>query len=184
MGAVNKLLLPLGDTTMLGAVVRTLISAGLDVTVVLGHEAERVRESLSGVRTVVNHDFATGLGGTISLGVQCSPAADAYLVALGDMPGLNLAAVVTLVEAARPDRIIVPVYASEPERTGHPVLFGANFRDELVSLVGESGARSIIQSNAMHLVRIEVPGQLIDIDTVETYDTFTGRKQPLHAGDQ
>ena len=63
MGGANKLLLPVGDEPMIRRLARTLLaSRATSVTVVTGHEAERVAAALEGlsVRRVHNPHHADG----------------------------------------------------------------------------------------------------------------------------
>lgn len=49
---------------------------------------------------------------------------------------------------------------------GHPVGFGAEFRDALLDLSGDEGARSLVMANETRLHRIVCydPGVLADVD--------------------
>ncbi len=60
MGEQNKLLLPIGGTTLIARTVDTVLaSQAAQAIVVLGHQAERVRAALAGreVTFVYNADF-------------------------------------------------------------------------------------------------------------------------------
>jgi CTP:molybdopterin cytidylyltransferase MocA len=86
------------------------------------------------------------------------------------MPGLRVDVVRSLLEAFETvplNSIVVPVYADEPKRIGHPVLFGSAYRNDLLALTGDSGARSIIDSAGGRLVHIFVGGSLPDLDEPE-----------------
>ena len=168
-GGPNKLLQPWGNTTMVGSVVGALLDCGLEVLVVTGRDADAVSQAVQPARTVYNAQFEKGLGTSIAFGV--SRAADGgYLIALGDMPGLRTEVVQLLLgayEVAEADSIIAPVYADEPNRIGHPVLFGSVHRQALMDLRGDQGARTIVQAAGPKLVQISVPGRLPDIDAPE-----------------
>lgn len=168
-GGPNKLLQPWNGTTVVGAVVRTLRENGLEVVVVTGRDADQVSDAVQPARTVFNPRFESGLGTSIAHGVANAPLGG-YLIALGDMAGILPDVVRTLVEEYErgdSDSIIVPVYANEADRIGHPVLFGSDYRRALMALDGDQGARSIIDAARQKLVRISVPGSLPDFDTPE-----------------
>ena len=168
MEGPNKLLLPWEGGTVVGAVASCLLSCGLDVVVVTGRDAELVAEAVSPARTVFNPDFAEGLGRSISVGVGACAEAEGWMIALGDMPGLDLGVVKLLLSrfaSAGSDAIVAPVYSAEPERHGHPVIFGAAYRDELLALSDDSGARPIVARHLDLLVSVVVEGSLGDIDT-------------------
>jgi molybdenum cofactor cytidylyltransferase len=168
MGGPNKLLLPWNDTTIVGMVVRTLLACGLDVVVVTGRDAEEVAAAASGARTVFNARFAEGLGSSISTGVAACPEAEGFLIALADMPSLSTSVVRMLVEQleeAPLDAIIAAVYEDDPARLGHPVLFGASYREALLKLSGDVGARAILKCAIDKVIRVPVGGHLNDLDT-------------------
>jgi molybdenum cofactor cytidylyltransferase len=119
MGGPNKLLLPYGKSTVVGTVVRTLFSCGLDVVVVTGRDAEEVAKAAEPARCVFNPLFETGLGSSIACGVEAAPPG-AVLIALGDMPDLRKSVVEELVAALDDERkIIAPVYIEGADRRGH-----------------------------------------------------------------
>src|SRR5690242_19862228 len=73
---VNKLVLPLGGTTVLRRALTTAVDAGLDpVLVVLGHEPERARAELAGLpcTPVVNPDHARGINTSLRAGIRAVP---------------------------------------------------------------------------------------------------------------
>jgi molybdenum cofactor cytidylyltransferase len=165
-GGPNKLLQPWKDSTIVGSVVSTLLACGLRVTVVTGRDAELVSRCVSPAQTVFNPDFASGLGSSIATGVREAPAGNGLLIALGDMPELSADTVRILIERyTTGDLILAPVYESEPDRPGHPVLFGADYRSELENLTGDQGARDVLRAHKENLVLLPLMGGLLDIDT-------------------
>jgi molybdenum cofactor cytidylyltransferase len=118
-----------------------------------------------------------GMGGTLADAVAqvsahrslASPGAPeqalGYIVALADMPFIapeSIRAVARALQAGA--RLAAPVYRGE---RGHPVGLAASYRDELLALKGDAGARAIIKRDAalMTLVDVDDPGVLRDIDT-------------------
>lgn len=152
------------------AILRAL--EGLDVVVVTGHDATRIAEFAS-CRTVFNPSYADGIGTSIAAGVRASDGALGFLIVHADMPELRSEVVRSITSEAASDRIVAPVYEHEPERLGHPVFFGRNFRAELLALDGDSGARDILQRHASAVHRVQVPGRLDDVDTPEAYERLT-----------
>ena len=167
MGGPNKLLLPWHGGTVLRAVVDTLLFCELEVVVVTGRDADEVAEEVPPARTVFNPEFVEGLGRSISVGVEACRPGIPILLALGDMPALDPAVVLSIVarwQQESEDAIIAPVYSEEPDRHGHPVLFGPSYRDALLGLEGDEGARSIVKANLERLVTIAVDGSLHGIE--------------------
>src|SRR5512137_2464873 len=86
----NKLLLELAGEPLARRAARRALEAGLaPLLVVLGHEAELVREALSGLpcRFVQNQDWSQGQSTSLSAGAAAVPPdAEAAVVLLADMP--------------------------------------------------------------------------------------------------
>ena len=128
--------------------------------------AERLRAEGCGV--VVCGNAAEGMGASLACGVRAANAAggaDAYLVALADMPFIrssSIAAVRDALVAGAP--LAAPYFRA---RRGHPVGIGAKYRADLEALQGDEGAKKIIAANETSLLKIPVgdPGVLRDIDT-------------------
>ncbi len=164
MGGPNKLLLPYGETTVVGVVVKTLMECGLDVVVVTGRDADLVEKAVAPARTVFNPDFEQGMGTSIAVGARAVPEGNAVLIALGDMPALIGETVDAILASGSEDKIIVPHYLGNPDVPGHPVLFGSSFRWALTRLSGDTGARPIIESNPDSVVTVHFRGALKGID--------------------
>ena len=178
----SKLLLPWGPQgiPMAAAAADTLKAAGLRrVVAVLGHRADAVGAALAGcgVETVLNPDYAAGMSTSLAAGVRAAPReASGYLIALGDMPAVTAATVSLLCrafEAAEPPAIAAPVHAG---RRGHPVLFGRAFRQELLELSGDMGARGLFARHGGRVVDVAVDdeGVLTDVDTETEYRAAAG----------
>lgn len=164
-GGPNKLLEPWAEGTIVGAVVRTLLACGLPVIVVTGRDAATVAETVRPAISIYNPTFEEGLGASIACGIRAVSEGDGFLIALGDMPGLREDVVRSLMaEYTSPYDILAPAYADDPERPGHPVLFGSSHRAALEALRGDEGARSVLRANPDRLRLIHVPGGLDDID--------------------
>ena len=168
----NKLLMPWGETTVLGQVVKTLAQAGVPETiVVIGHEAEAIRESVQDLpcRTYMNLRYPEGMGRSIAAGVQaCLPQTEGFLIVPGDMPALSQELVSEILERASENGLVVPRFGV---RLGQPVYFGRVCRSELEALSGESGARNILEAHRDHIQFIDVEDERVfdDIDTIEDY---------------
>lgn len=119
-----KMILPWGDTTVIGQVVRTLAQAGLDeIVVVTGGARRQVEQALSGhpVRTVYNPHYAEDqMALSLRVGlVSLSAEFDAALVALGDQPQMRLEVVRKVLHTYRQTQAPL-VFPSYHMRRGHP----------------------------------------------------------------
>ena len=100
----NKLLLELAGQSVVRRAVSRALAALEPVIVVLGHEADRVRQELAGLscRIVVNPEHGRGMDTSVRAGVAALPAdADAAVMLLADMPLVTPAMLAALVERFR-----------------------------------------------------------------------------------
>ena len=174
MGA-TKQLLPFGDKTVLQTVVDTLLGAKLaGVSVVLGHDAEAVRDSLKDrlVQFCVNDAYREGMFSSVLCGLRGLPTdADAALIALGDQPQIELNVVRAVVRAYREGSrgIVIPVSGG---KRGHPVLINLpRYRREILSLSGDQGLKPVMRGHPQDTLEVPVDdeGILRDLDTPEDY---------------
>ena len=182
MEGANKLLLPWETQCVLQVVVERICEVGLgEVVVVTGHQRAEVEKALSRypVRLVHNPDFAEGMAASIRVGVEAAASEKGYLFALGDMPQVAGKTMLKVAEALKSsETIAVPVCAG---RRGHPVAIGSAYRDALLALTGDRGARPILAKNAAHVVEVPVEdeGIFVDVDTRESYGATRAAWQKL-----
>ncbi len=118
-------------------------------------------------RLVVNPDHRQGMGTSLRTGVQAAnPAADAYVLSLADMPEITSDIVAALIDAfyKAGKQVLIPVF---DQRHGHPVIFAASCRAELLRLSADAGPRAFIAAHPELVAYHPVPhsGVLRDIDT-------------------
>ena len=147
-----------------------LAAGGCDpVVVVLGAAADQVlaaaRLPRTGVRTVVNRDWPTGMGSSLRVGLAAVPAeAEAVVVTLVDTPGLGPESVRRLVAAGDPDGAAQATYGG---RRGHPVLLGRTVITEVAATAtGDRGAGPWLAAHPerVRLVPCDGTGDPRDVD--------------------
>lgn len=117
---------------------------------------------------LVQHPLtAQGMGHSLAAGAECLLAesnADVVAIFLADMPSIRRDSLEALMAFAASNRIVLP---SHQGKRGHPVLFGRDFWPQLATLGGDAGAKAVLQHNAeaLHIVELNDPGVLQDIDT-------------------
>ncbi|MDS0477819.1 nucleotidyltransferase family protein [Natrinema sp. 1APR25-10V2] len=170
-GAENKLLTTVEGEPIVRHAAQTLVESVVDpVVVVLGHEAERVRDALAGlpVETVVNEDYDDGQASSLRTGIEAvqrrNDEPEATVVALGDMPFVSPETVDALVVAYAADAGDAIAAALEGVR-GYPVLFDERFFEPLTAVDGDVGGREILlESDASVLVDVDDSGVRRDVD--------------------
>lgn len=173
MGEKNKLLEQIDGRALVShAVDASAGSRAGEIYVVTGHEAERVEAELADAKVtfVHNPNYADGLATSLAAGIEALPDdIDGAVILLGDMPGVTANTIDRLIAAFNPDDsrgICVPVFDG---RRGNPVLWARKYFDEMTSLSGDTGAKSLIKRHAedMAEVAMESGAILTDIDTPE-----------------
>ncbi len=173
---VNKLTLILDGKPLIRHVVDAIAASQLAaVTVVLGHEAERVRSASLGaaVHFVVNADFAGGLSTSLKAGLAAlPPEMEGAMIFLGDMPDITPGLIDRMIAAFDPDAgrdIIVPKRLG---LQGHPVLWGRRFFPSISrEAQGDCGAKRVLEERAAFIAEVEAEsdGVLLDLDTPEAF---------------
>jgi len=136
------------------------------IAVVRPHDlalAECLRDA--GARVVRCSRADEGMGASLACGVQSVPDADAWLIALADMPWIKTSTIAMLASAlANGADIVAPSYQGA---RGHPVGFSQRHFAALAALTGDEGARNVVISNrsALSLLETDDAGVLRDIDT-------------------
>ena len=136
------------------------------VLAVVRPDSGRLKEALEkeNCRVVVCEKAAEGMGASLACAVRAAGDAQAYLVALADMPFIRASSIAAVRDAlAGGAQLAAPYFRG---RRGHPVGIAATFRAELESLQGDEGAKQILAAAGSNLVKVPVgdPGVIRDID--------------------
>jgi molybdenum cofactor cytidylyltransferase len=166
-GLHNKLLAPLPDgsgTPVVFQSARRLLAVVPEVIALVRPGAEKLADVLNeaGCNVIFSLDAERGMGATLAAAVRASSEAEGWLVALGDMPWIEPASIEAV---ARPldagEALVAPFYRG---KRGHPAGFGMVYRDALMALDGDAGARGIFAANHPFSVDVDDPNVLRDID--------------------
>jgi len=164
----DKLAHPLADGTPIGvASLRNLKRALPDVIAVARSADTHLRGLLTAEGVVVHPcaDAHLGMARSFACAIAASQDADGWVIALGDMPFLLPQTIANVAgRVAQSGGIAIPEYRGE---RGHPVGFGRRYRDELLALQGDEGARSVIarHPDELEIVDCDDRGIVRDVDT-------------------
>ena len=170
----QKLLLPLGGQPIIVSIVDELLIGGLEqIVVVVGQDGAQIQQVLCGrqVSFVENYIPGDDMLSSVRCGLRGLPmSCEAILVALGDQPGTTHELVSGLIRAFRLTNrsLIVPAHEG---RRGHPLLFAACWRDEVLTCHDGVGLRGLLDSHPDEIFEVAVAtGRLLeDLDTPEDY---------------
>lgn len=169
-----KQLLPFGDTTLLGQVVRNANASSLDRTVVvLGRASGELRDAIDFGRAEVVENTAYGTGCASSLLAGLDAAGDdcrALFLLLGDQPGVLTGFIDRAHSVWRIDRPWAAV-CSYRGRLGHPFVFSPTAFEDLRGLHGDKAVWKLIEANPDRVREIELDAELTpDVNTPEDYE--------------
>ncbi|EGT3593532.1 MULTISPECIES: NTP transferase domain-containing protein [Serratia] len=140
---------------------RQALASGLPIQVVTRPDNLPVLAACATNQVPVTLLASSGLGDSIAAGVAATPHWQGWLIHLADMPFVGAEVFRQVADALRQHAIVRPSYAQQP---GHPVGFSALLRKPLCQLRGDNGARKLLQGAAVHLLPLEHPGVVQDID--------------------
>ncbi len=108
---------------------------------------------------------AQGMASSLVCGVRANLDAAGWLIGLADMPVVPTAAIIGVRDALSAGAML-----AAPSRAGvrgHPVGFASRYRDELLALQGDNGARRLLERDLSEVtdIPIEDAGIFADIDS-------------------
>ena len=162
-----KQTLPLGDTTLLGWVVREAEASSLNRVVVV--TTEDVATGRAQVTRPSGRDPSCS-SSSLRSGLDTVGACDAVMLLVGDMPGAD-ATVIDAVrgewEASRPWALVTEY----DDGRGHPLVFSADALPTLRAARGEKVAWRLLESGPDRVAAARVRRPLpLDVDTWEDYE--------------
>ena len=171
----TKQLLRLGESTVLGQVLENVRSSGVeDIVLVLGHEAEKIRERISteNLNVVINESYQQGMGTSLGAGLAAlPPGVDAALIILADQPFIRPKTLGLLMDHYKRSsaQIVIPTYKGF---RGNPVLLDRSVFSEVMALTGDIGCRAIFGNHLEGIVKqpVEDIGILLDLDDKEDFE--------------
>jgi molybdenum cofactor cytidylyltransferase len=166
-----KMLMPWEATTVVGKVIQTIRSAGVEDIILVTNSkiASKLVPSDYECRIALN-DSGEMLKST-QLGLQAQkPSAEATLICLGDQPQVEERSVRNVCNGflQNKSRIVVPSYQM---RRGHPWLIAKELWEEVLHLHEPKSMRDFLNSHKNEILYIEhdSPSILQDLDTPADY---------------
>jgi molybdenum cofactor cytidylyltransferase len=148
------------------------------LNVVLGANAEKIRPILpSNVEISTAVDWQQGMGSSISFAIsQLTTDVSHIMIALADQIALKTQDIRLLLNKSAdvPDKIVAAYYYDD---VGAPAIFPRQYFAELENLVGDKGAKVVLQRHRDNLVQVSIPSAAVDIDTVDDLDSWLTRKR-------
>lgn len=170
-----KMLLPWGQTTVIGKVISTLLEANMnDICVVSGGNRNEVEAALSSfkVEYVYNPDYENGeMLSSVQAGLlHLAEKVQAAMIVLGDQPQVEVEVIRAILESylATHSKIIVPSFQMH---RGHPWLIDMELWGEINDLKPPQTLRDYLiqKSEVITYVNVDTSSILQDLDTPVDY---------------
>ncbi len=165
----NKLLYKIEGKSIIKRLVEECALESSKTVVVVGHEKDLIIKELEGLNVffVVNPEYKNGgMSSSIRIGISSIKPSKAYLITPGDMPYLQrwICKKIIDVYIRSKAKIVIPSFEG---KGGHPILFDASLREELLAVKEETkGLKAILNRHADEILKVEIGTSrvLIDID--------------------
>ncbi|WP_316739058.1 nucleotidyltransferase family protein [Pedobacter aquatilis] len=181
MGKPKQLLTYNGKTLLDIAITESLKTTFCPVVVVLGAYAEEIKKHSQNPQVCycINESWDQGMSSSIKAGLKYSIENDEnienVIIAVADQVHLSCEILSALEEKLRSSGKGI-VTSSYSGISGTPSLFSRKYFGELLNLVGQSGAKKIIEANAGDTTTISFDQGVIDIDTPADYNKLINNK--------
>jgi molybdenum cofactor cytidylyltransferase len=177
MGAIKQLLKVDGKTLLENAISNSKKLKNSTVVCVLGAHATEIKKTidLKSVAFTINKDHAQGLSSSIIAGIKHLEAEkiqfDGLFIQLADQPAIKLAYYQEMIAlfSKEENKIIAANYGN---KHGVPAIFPKAFINDLLKIIGDKGAKEFLQKNKKDIVSPKTSVNLLDIDTLEDYNTY------------
>ena len=171
----DKLLLKLGDKTVLERVIDACIKSKLDEILVI-YRKDEVKDIAKsyGLKVVLNKEAIKGQSESIKVGVDnIDSNTDGIMFIVGDQPLLDSETIDLLINKFKThqEQIIIPRYG---ENKGNPTIFPSFFKEQLAELSEDLGGKEIIEKNLKRVKYVDIKNHKagMDMDTVSEYEKF------------
>jgi molybdenum cofactor cytidylyltransferase len=168
----QKMLMPWGNTTVLGKVIETLQSAEVEDITLVTNSITALQ--ITSYKLPITLNDGGEMLESIQLGLQAQkPTVEATLICLGDQPQVEESSVRSVCDAFRQNKssIVVPSYQM---RRGHPWLIARGLWDEVLQMRAPESMRDFLNTHKGDVFYVEhnSPSILQDLDTPADYLKF------------
>ena len=173
MNGENKLAKEIQGIPLLKLSVKNILASSInELVIVLGYQKEIIEKLIDKhkkIKIVFNKNFENGMASSIKTGLlHCSEKSEAFFICLGDMPLVNHNIYNQLIKSKYNKKIIVPTYKGQQ---GNPVLFDKSMKDNIMNILGDTGAKKILELNKDKILNLEINDQSI-AKGFDTQDNF------------
>jgi len=140
---------------------------------------KKLEEDKKNIYLVDNKKSEKGQSESIKIGLKTLGKCDGYMFFSCDQPFLTSDTIKKILKNFKLEGITIPEYNGKKSL---PVIFGENFKNELLKLEGDTGGKTVISNHPdkIRIVEIENSDEGRDIDTKEDYEMLKKGEQNVH----
>ncbi|TME78912.1 MAG: nucleotidyltransferase family protein [Chloroflexi bacterium] len=167
----QKLLEPWRGEALVRRAARSFLEAGLAPVIAVVSGDRHLADALAGLPVTIetNPQPERGINTSIRIGIGALPrATPAALIGVADQPLLTAEAILKLVQAFEPGKIVGPRYG---DHGGNPVIFDRRFFPELMRLMeADRGGQVVVAAHPEAVIEVELPVSMgTDIDSPDDW---------------
>lgn len=165
----DKLLMKIQGEILIERVIKAAVESSLDEIILVYRQIEvkEIGEKYN-IRTIYNENAHLGQSESMKLGIIEASDSDAYMFFVGDQPLITKELINKLIGEFKNTNIniVVPYYGEE---RGTPIIISSKYREELLRVEGDIGAREIVKNNPCDIKKVFISNILqgMDIDKEE-----------------
>lgn len=173
----DKLLEDVAGIALLRHVALVALSAGLPVVVTQAQGRPTRQAALQGL-PVETIETSGPMSASLQAGMAAIAPPHAVLVLLADMPEIDRQDLAKMIAAHHLAPEFIHRACDENGTAGHPVIFPAWARAELMALHGDIGAKAVLVANGSRVRTVVLPGlhATTDLDTPEDWARWRGNQ--------
>ena len=169
----DKLLMDIEGEKIVERVIRACVESDLDEIILIYRkkEVKKIGEKYN-INTYYNENAHLGQSEGLKLGVKNTLNTE-YMFFVGDQPFITSELINELIYQYRSSNLpmLVPYYNGN---RGMPMIISSIYREELLQIVGDKGARDIVKRNMSKVKKVDIEEEILgmDIDDEEDFRKF------------
>lgn len=170
----NKLLAIVNDKHMYMNVVEKILKLNFNkMILVTQYEEIKLALAKQPIKVIMNRHSELGISHSIELGIKDDMKADAYMFMVCDQPFISAESIEKLIDRFSESNKGMACVEHEGS-LGNPTIFSRKYVQELLSLHGDVGGKSIIKKHLDDLERVTIihETEMMDIDTRDEMDNL------------
>lgn len=177
---VQKLLLPFGESNVIGTVIENLHGAGFSpILAVFSREVgASIPNRPSWLHVGINEYPERGQSSSLAIGLEMLPDGEDFCIMLGDLPFVGPDEMRSLRDSfmsmAEDKTVLTPC---RDGIFGHPMFYRSVWKERFGAAKGDAGGRNILKKHSWEILTVGTEEcHFRDLDTPDDYKRFVGKR--------